>query len=120
MRYRFLDGLWHAAHLVLMAFSAFGWISPTTRPWHLAIQALVGLSWFILGSRRGWGYCWLTDHQWAFKEAHGRRPATDSFVEHWTNDLLGLRLSSALVQGSILWIWIATTVASFALWASQG
>ncbi len=117
MNYRLVDGFWHAAHLVFMAFSAFGWIVPGLRPWHLGVQLSVAVSWFVLGSRKGWGYCWLTDKQWAFKQRHGKRPATDSFVEHWTNDLLGLDLRPAWIQAGILWTWILTTLLSLGLWS---
>lgn len=115
MTYRLVDAFWHAAHLVFMGFSAFAWLVPELRPWHLGVQASVAASWFLLGSRKGWGYCWLTDRQWAYKERHGKRPTTESFVEHWTNDILGMKLRSSWIQGAILWIWIATTLLSLAL-----
>lgn len=115
LRYRIVDVSFHLAHLAFMGFSAFGWICPRLRPWHLLVQALVGLSWFALGARRGWGYCWLTDQQWTHKAAHGRRPATGSFVEHWTNEILRWNLPSARVQAAILWTWIATTILSLGL-----
>jgi hypothetical protein len=115
MNRRLVDALFHLAHGMVVGFSGLGWIFATARPWHLLLQTAIGISWFVLGRSRGWGYCWLTDQQWRFKERHGKRPKTGSFVEYWINDLLHLGVPARPIQSAILWTWVVTSLASLGL-----
>lgn len=115
LTYRVINLLLHFAHVLLILFSVLAWILPSTRVAHLWVQGLVGISWFVFGAWKGWGFCLLTDLQWRWKRLHGVIPETSSFVEYWTHTRLGLSVPARWVENAILWTWLTTTLASGAL-----
>ena len=94
----FLDYLLYAAHLLLIGFNLLGWIWRKTLRWHLLCVLLTALSWFGLGIWYGFGYCFITDWQWDVKRQLGQSNLPDSFIDHFVNQVMGLSISSQLID----------------------
>ena len=95
---KLLDVLFHLAHIVVILFSALGWLYPPARPAHLCLQGLILFSWFGLGSSRGWTYCFLTDLHWRVKRELRQPDPGDSYVK-----LLADRITGRDVNPDLLW-----------------
>ena len=93
-----LDGLLFITHLVVILFNLTGWIWQRTRRMHLLVLALTLFSWLVLGFWYGFGYCFLTDWEWDVKRQLGETELPNSFIQYLTNNVLGLNLSSNLVD----------------------
>ena len=93
-----LDFLLYAAHLLLIGFNLLGWIWRKTLRWHLLCVLLTALSWFGLGIWYGFGYCFITDWQWDVKRQLGQSNLPNSFIDHFVNQVMGLSISSQLID----------------------
>ena len=96
--YDVLDIALHLAHQSLIVFTVLGWMFCETRPLHLGVMVLVGVSWLGFGMFRGFGYCLLTDMHWTLKERRGgERPAV-SYMKFLADQLSGRDLDAALID----------------------
>ena len=75
-----LNLLLHAVHLFIIVFSVVGWMVPLLRPHHLVLCLLIAFSWLVLGARKGWGYCLVTDWQWQLMRRMGRTDLPSSYM----------------------------------------
>lgn len=78
----FLDAVYTIAHIILIGFIMTGWIWRRIRKTHFIVIVITLLSWFGLGIRYGWGYCFLTDWHWEVKEKLGEKDLPSSFVKY--------------------------------------
>lgn len=110
-----LDLALHVLHLAVIVFSCVGWISETTRPAHLVLAALIGLSWFVLGPLlgRGAGFCAITGLQHEVWRRDGR--ATPSYVVLLAETLLGREVDPGRVNLVTQLVFYGTTLASLSL-----
>ena len=72
--------LLHGIHLFIIIFSVIGWMIPALRPYHLLLCLLIAFSWFVLGARKGWGYCLVTDWQWYLMRHMGITDLPSSYM----------------------------------------
>ncbi len=73
-------------HILIAVFCVVGWAHPDTQAYNLWLVILIAISWFGLGSFRGYGYCLVTDIQWRIKQRLGEELTTQSFINmNWTN-----------------------------------
>ncbi|MGB5718335.1 MAG: DUF2784 family protein [Gammaproteobacteria bacterium] len=72
--------LLHGIHLFIIIFSVIGWMIPALRPYHLLLCLLIAFSWFVLGARKGWGYCLVTDWQWHLMRHMGITDLPSSYM----------------------------------------
>jgi hypothetical protein len=93
-----LDMLFHIAHVGVILFSALGWLYPPARLAHLGLQGLILFSWFGLGIRKGWTYCFLTDLHWRVKRRLHQPDPGESYVK-----LLADRIAGHAVDQELLW-----------------
>jgi hypothetical protein len=107
-----LDVLLFVTHVVVIVFNLTGWIWRRTQRLHLIVLVLTVLSWVLLGIWYGWGYCFLTDWHWNVKRQLGEAGLPPSFTEFFTNNVMGLDLSTTLVNNMTLWALIAAAVLS--------
>ena len=82
------DVSFHVLHAAVILFCVTGWAIPAARGWHLALVALIALSWFGIGIWRGFGYCLLTDLHWRLKRALGQTELPESYVKYALDRLL--------------------------------
>ena len=75
-----LSLLLHGVHLFIIVFSVIGWMIPALRPFHLLLCLLIAFSWLVLGARKGWGYCLVTDWQWNLMRRMGRTDLPSSYM----------------------------------------
>ena len=75
-----LNLLLHGVHLTIIIFSVTGWMIPALRPFHLLLCLLIAFSWLVLGARKGWGYCLVTDWQWNLMRRMGRTDLPSSYM----------------------------------------
>ena len=75
-----LNLLLHAVHLFIITFSVGGWMVPLLRPYHLVLCLLIAFSWLVLGARKGWGYCLVTDWQWQLMRRMGKTDLPSSYM----------------------------------------
>jgi hypothetical protein len=75
-----LNLLLHGVHLTIIIFSVTGWMIPVLRPFHLLLCLLIAFSWLVLGARKGWGYCLVTDWQWNLMRQMGRTDLPSSYM----------------------------------------
>ena len=110
-----LNALLHGLHLSVIAFSCLGWVSPVTRPAHLALAALIALSWFVLGPLlgQGLGFCAITGVQHALWQREGRE--TPSYMVFLAERLTGRPADPARVNHVTQLVFYATSLASLAL-----
>lgn len=85
---RAADLSFHVLHAAVILFCVTGWAIPSARGWHLALVALIALSWFGIGLFRGFGYCLLTDLHWRVKRALGQTDLPESYVKYALDRLL--------------------------------
>ena len=75
-----LSLLLHGVHLFIIIFSVIGWMIPALRPLHLLLCLLIAFSWLVLGARKGWGYCLVTDWQWSLMRKMGKTELPSSYM----------------------------------------
>lgn len=83
----FLDILFTIIHLGVIFFNLLGWIWKRTRKLHMAMILLTLASWFLLGIKYGFGYCFLTDWHWNVKRQLGEYNLPNSFVQYVFEEL---------------------------------
>jgi hypothetical protein len=109
---KLLDVLFHLAHIVVILFSALGWLYPPARPAHLCLQGLILFSWFGLGFSKGWTYCFLTDLHWRVKRLLQQPDPGDSYVKLLADRILGRDVDPQLVWKATVGAFFATTLLS--------
>jgi hypothetical protein len=109
---KLLDALFHLAHIVVILFSALGWLYPPARPAHLCLQGLILFSWFGLGIRKGWTYCFLTDLHWRVKRRLGQPDPGESYVKLLADRMAGRAVDQELLWKATVGVFFATTVLS--------
>lgn len=97
-----LDKFFLVFHTLFTLFNMAGWIWKRTRRIHLATMTLTALSWFILGIRYGWGYCFCTDWHWKVREAMSRPIQSDSYIHFLILELTGVSFPQNLVDTATL------------------
>ena len=110
-----LDYFFSFLHIGFTLFNLVGWIWRRTRRIHLITILLTAASWFILGIWYGWGYCFLTDWQWAIKEKLGERNLPSSFVKYFADKVTGSDISTSLIITSTLVGFLLATILSIYL-----
>lgn len=117
MLYQFLNYFFFLFHSILILFNSFGWIFQKTRKWNLFTLLFTAFSWFVLGIRYGWGYCFCTDWHWSVREHLGYHDMTNSYNHFLILKLTGINFSERLVDAItaivfftslILSVWINT------------
>ncbi len=103
----FLDALLFTAHILVIGVNLFAWIWKRTRRAHLWVAGVTVFSWLVLGIWYGFGYCFLTDWEWDVKRKLGETNLPHSFTQYLSNNVLGLELSTTLVDGLTLWLFVA-------------
>jgi hypothetical protein len=115
-----LDGLFHLAHIVVILFSALGWLYPPARPAHLCLQGLILFSWFGLGFKKGWTYCFLTDLHWRVKRLLQQPDPGESYVKLLADRMAGREVDQELLWKATVGVFFATTILSALLeWRSR-
>jgi hypothetical protein len=109
---KLLDVLFHLAHIVVILFSALGWLYPPARPAQLCLQGLILFSWFGLGIRKGWTYCFLTDLHWRVKRALHQPDPGESYVKLLADRIAGREVDQQLLWKATVAVFFATTVLS--------
>jgi hypothetical protein len=109
---KLLDSLFHLAHIVVILFSALGWLYPPARPAHLCLQGLILFSWFGLGISKGWTYCFLTDLHWRVKQALHQPDPGDSYVKLLADRIAGREVDQELLWKATVGVFFATTALS--------
>jgi hypothetical protein len=94
----FLDTFFLVFHTAFTLFNMTGWIWKKTRKYHLATILLTASSWFVLGIRYGWGYCFCTDWHWKVRDALGRPITSDSYIHFLILDITGINLPPHMVD----------------------
>jgi hypothetical protein len=89
-------------HVAFTLFNLLGWIWPKTQKLHLITISLTAASWFILGIWYGWGYCFLTDWEWAIKEKLGERNLPSSFIKYFADKISGNDVDPSLINTATL------------------
>ena len=109
---KLLDALFHLAHVVVILFSALGWLYPPARPVHLCLQGLILFSWFGLGIKKGWTYCFLTDLHWRVKRALHQPNPGESYVKWLADRIAGRAVDQDLLWKATVGVFFATTALS--------
>lgn len=97
-----MDNFFLVFHTGLIVFNLTGWIWKPLRKWHLACILLTFASWGILGIWYGFGYCPLTDWHWDILRQRGVTDLPTSYISYLLDRIVGLSLSSDLVDGFTL------------------
>ena len=105
-----LDYFLSFLHIAFTLFNLVGWIWPRTRRLHLITISATAASWFILGIWNGWGYCILTDWQWAVKEKLGETNLPSSFIKYFADKVTGADINASLINIVTLICFIAAVV----------
>ena len=105
-----LDYFLSFLHIAFTFFNLVGWIWPRTRRLHLITISATAASWFILGIWNGWGYCILTDWQWAVKEKLGETNLPSSFIKYFADKVTGSDINASLITTMTVICFIAAVV----------
>lgn len=97
-------------HSGLILFILLGWAWRPLRRANLAVIALTGLSWTVLGIWYGFGYCPCTDWHWQVRAALGDTDLPWSYIKFLLDGMLGSDLDPALVD----WVTVAGLIAASA------
>ena len=106
------DVLLFTAHLIVIGLNLFAWIWKKTRKLHLWVAGITVFSWLVLGIWNGFGYCFLTDWEWGIKRRLGEENLPHSFTQYLSDNVLGLYLSPAIVDGLTLGLFIIAILCS--------
>jgi hypothetical protein len=98
-----LDKTFFVLHTLLIALNMTGWAWQRTRRLHLIVFGLTGVSWFVFGAWRGWGYCLCTDWHFRIRERLGHTDP-ETYIQLLASELFGLTFSRTVSD------WIAGTV----------
>ena len=109
MLLRALDLFFVAFHTVLIVFSLFGWIVPRLRRANLVVLLLIAGSWLGLGIFYGIGFCPLTEWHWRVLRALGQHDLPRSYTQYLLQRLLGISVTSTVVD------WLTALSAAAAL-----
>jgi hypothetical protein len=82
-----LDYFFTFLHLGIIGLNLFAWLWHKTRKLHLYIVAATLFCWVVLGFWYGFGYCPITDWQWAVKTKLGETDLPNSFVKYYLDKL---------------------------------
>jgi hypothetical protein len=112
---KLLDIFFLVFHSVFTLFNLTGWIWKKTRKLHLATVILTASSWFILGFRYGWGYCFCTDWHWKVRTAMGRPITSDSYIHFFIRETTGIDMPPHAVDTATLVVFSVCAALSVAL-----
>lgn len=105
----------HALHLSVIVFSVFGWMSPVTRPFHLALAGGIAVSWFILGPLIGHpGFCAITGIQHALWRKRGVVDPPN-YMTYLAQKVTGKAPDAGRVACTTQWVFYGTTALSILL-----
>ena len=118
MQYRVVNFSLHIFHFLIIIFSIIAWLPESFRPYHLALQLGVLMSWMSYGILNGdWGRCVITNIQWYWKEKYNTgRPATESYVEYWVRDKFKLNIAAHKLEKYTISTYLITSVVSLVLY----
>ena len=102
----FLDIFFLVFHTVFTLFNMTGWIFRKTRKLHAITMGLTVFSWFILGIRYGWGYCFCTDWHWQVRDTLGRPIQSYSYIHFLILEITGADLPPQLVDSAVLAVFL--------------
>jgi len=111
----FLDYFFLIFHSIFTLFNMTGWIWKKTRKYHLITTLLTTFSWFILGIRYGWGYCFCTDWHWKVREALGNPIKSDSYIKFLIEELTGFNPPGDLVDTVTIAVFFSCVAATIIL-----
>jgi hypothetical protein len=111
----FLDYFFIVFHTTFTIFNMVGWIWKKTRKLHIITLALTAFSWFILGIRYGWGFCFCTEWHWEVREALGRPIRFNSYIYFLINEITGATPPENLVDTVTMAVFAACVFMSVAL-----
>lgn len=104
--------LLHGVHLSIIIFSVTGWMIPVLRPYHLLLCLLIAFSWFVLGARKGWGYCLVTDWQWKLMRRMGMTNLPSSYMPMLYRYVTGHEGDSRRIELATRWVFFFSLLAS--------
>jgi hypothetical protein len=112
---RAISLLLHGLHLSIIVFTVTGWMIPALRPYHLLLCLLIAFSWFVLGSRKGWGYCLITDWQWRLMRRMGITDLPSSYMHMIYRTITGHEGDDRRIELIAQTIFYCTFLASIAV-----
>jgi hypothetical protein len=99
----------------VILFSMLGWMSPATRPFHLALAGGIAASWFVVGPLIGDpGFCAITGAQHAVWRRLGRTE-TPNYMTYLVRRITGRQPDGARVARATKWTFYGTTALSLVL-----
>ncbi len=110
-----LDRFFLVFHTMFTLFNMTGWIWKKTKKIHLATMTLTAFSWFVLGIKYGWGYCFCTDWHWKVREAMGNRITSDSYIQFLLLEMTGTEFPAQIVDRATLGVFVACFALSIIL-----
>jgi hypothetical protein len=90
-RYRIASLLFHMMHSSIVIFSVTGWMFTATRPYHIVIQSIIFVSWYVLGLWYYPGYCISTDYHFRILRKLGVDPGSQSYIKYLIDTLTPFR-----------------------------
>jgi len=109
-----LNIFFYVFHTVLTLFIVLGWIWRGTRKLNLALIALTGFSWTVLGLWYGFGYCPCTDWHWRVRMHLGYFDMPRSYIKFLIDQATGLDAPAAWVDGVTVGLFVCAGMMS--LW----
>jgi len=114
----------HGLHQLLVLFIVFGWMWCETRLLHLAVLALVLLSWYglgpLLGKGSAWGYCVLTDIHWKLRAKLGLGAREGGYIKYLADGLLGRDLDRRRAEQWAVGLFFASAAGSLGSYLVYG
>lgn len=104
--YTALDIFFMILHPAIIIFNSTGWIWKRTRRFNLLLLLFTAGSWFLLGIRKGWGYCFLTEWHYDILHKLGYSYLPSSYIKFMIDRLTGIEVGDTLVN-------VATAVVFF-------
>lgn len=96
--YSALDIFFMILHPAIIVFNCIGWIWKRTRRFNLLLLLFTAGSWFLLGIRKGWGYCFLTEWHYDILKKLGYHHLPSSYIKFMIGRLTGIEVSDTLVN----------------------
>ncbi|TRX49338.1 DUF2784 domain-containing protein [Fulvivirga sp. M361] len=109
---KILDITLFSLHVLIILANLFAWLWKRTQRLHLWIVGATLFSWLVLGIWNGFGYCILTDWEWDIKRTLGERDLPHSFTQYLSDNVFGLYLSPAVVDGLTVGCFLAAIIGS--------
>jgi len=118
MQYKVVNFGLHLFHFLIIFFSLIAWVPDSLRPFHLALQLGVLMSWMGYGLLNGdWGRCVITNMQWYWKEKNNSdRPTTESYIEYWVRDKFKLSVASNKLEKYTISTYVMISALSLVLY----